>query len=170
MSEDPNNQNQPNGNEDARQIYTLIGKILYNFLSSPTMLNFLRAQPILGNTVLFFLTSLAGYSAFEKFHPRIVDASTMCEQAKVQVASQLRIDSSKIIVFSAATNPSNEKQNQLLSCEYKIQENSQSELGNLHPSTKKYYIVYQIVRDEFFVVPIKEEKITQENLALPDLR
>jgi hypothetical protein len=162
MSNEPNNQNQQNTDGDVQQIYTLIGKLICNFFSNSKILDLLKVQPIIGNFIVASLVTFTGFSIFENNNSKIIDAHSMCEQIKGEVASQLNIDSSKIIDFSPGTTSSNIEK-QLFSCHYNIQEEAENRLGNSNPATKRYYIVYQVLRDEF-VASIKEEKITEDAL------
>ncbi len=163
MPDKPNNQNHPSGNADEiQQIYSLLGRLLYDFFNSPKILNLLKAQPIVGNFIVASLVTFTGFSIFENLHPKTINTYSMCEQIKREVASQLNIDSSEIIDFSAGTIPSN-IENPLFDCTYDIQEKSEGKSENTQIYTEKYYITFQVLRKEF-VASIKEAKITKEVL------
>ena len=165
MPDEPDNQKQPNTNtEDVQQIYTLIGRLIYNFFNNPKILNLLIVKPLIGNLIVASLVTFTGFSIFGKNNSEKIDAQSMCEKTKTEVASQLEVDSSKIKDLS--TEPTSSKSNignQLFFCKYNIQEEPRSGLGNPNSSTKGYHIVYQVLRNEL-VASIKEAKITKDSL------
>lgn len=165
MSDEPDKQKQPNTNTgDAQQIYTLIGRLIYNFFNNPKFLDLLTAKPLIGNLIVASLVTFTGFSIFGENNSEKIDAQSMCEKTKTEVALQLKVDSSKIKDLSAEpTSSKSNIKNQLFSCKYNIQEEPRSGLGNPSSSSREYHVVYQVLRNEL-VANIKEEKIATDSL------
>jgi hypothetical protein len=168
MTQPNNNPTQPNNNptpkntaQNTGKTQTLMGGLVC-FISSSKILGLLQTRSTLGNCIVVFLLGFAIFSIFERANSKAIDARSMCEKATGEVASQLGVNPSEIVDFSSGTT-SSAVEKQLFFCDYSVQQKSKNGLENSRPSTERYHIVYQVLRDEW-VASVREEKITKDIL------
>lgn len=164
MSNNNKESNRPISNkEDAQQLYIIIGRLIYNFISSTRILGLLTTKPVIGNIVIIALAANTGLSIFEDANAQEenvnkIDINALCNGTKKEMALRLDIDSSdmeNIVAVSNSINDTSRNDRKIItSCNYSLTGESEK---------RTYHILQRLQRDKFST-KIREAKIAIEDL------